>query len=191
MLEGEYSSRMQRNALEGFLHGSNIIFTLDPGADISIVPIEVVPSIFKTGRVKKIRGYDNSVRAVETAEIDIGGFKLKREAGLLSFADLEGTAILSFDNFDRKNHDIYNDLMELKRSQAGCTIPIESGVVHCTKPEGSCKDSGEKRFCLTKKLLMIQCIQIFQKCLKILQKSSLSQILGTLMALVLEKALAI
>ena len=129
------------------MYGSNIIFTLDPGADISIVPIEVVPSIFKTGRVKKIRGYDNSVRTVETAEIeiDIGGFKLKREAGLLSFADLEGTAILSFDNFDRKNHDIYNDLMELKRSQAGFTIPMESGVVHCTKPEGSCKDSGGEK----------------------------------------------
>ena len=101
---------------------------------------------------KKIRGYDNSVRTVETAEIeiDIGGFKLKREAGLLSFADLEGTAILSFDNFDRKNHDIYNDLMELKRSQDGCTIPIEAGVVHCTKPEGSCKDSGGEKFLFNK-----------------------------------------
>ena len=133
--------------MEGFLYGSNIIFTLDSGADISIVPIEVVPSIFKTERVKKIRGYDNSVRTVETAEIeiDIGGFKLKREAGLLSFADIECTAILSFDNFDRKNHDIYNDLMELKRSQPGCTIPIESGVVHCTKPERSCKDSGGEK----------------------------------------------
>ena len=152
MLEGEYSSRMQRNALEGFLYGSNIIFTLDPGADISIVPIEVVPSIFKTGRVKKIRGYDNSVRAVETAEIeiDIVGYKLKREAGLLSFADLEGTAILSFDHFDRKNHDIYTDLMELRRSQDGCTIPIESGVVHCTKPEGSCKDSGGEKVMFNK-----------------------------------------
>ena len=52
---------MKRNALKGYLYGSNIIFTLDPGGDISIVPIEVVPSIFKTGRVKKIRGYDNSV----------------------------------------------------------------------------------------------------------------------------------
>ena len=129
-LEGEYSSRMRRNALEGCLYGSNIIFTLDPGADISIVPTEVVPSIFKTGGVKKIRGHDNSV--------------LKREAGLLSFADLEGT-ILSFDNFDIKNHDIYNDLMELKRIQSGCTIPIQSGVVHCTKPEGSCKDSGGEK----------------------------------------------
>ena len=52
---------------------------------------------------------------------------------------------MSFDNFDRKNHDIYNDLMELKRSQAGCKIPIESGVVHCTKPEVSCKDSGGEK----------------------------------------------
>ena len=52
---------------------------------------------------------------------------------------------MSFDNFDRKNHDIYNDLMELKRSQAGCIIPIESGVMHCTKPEWSCKDSGGEK----------------------------------------------
>ena len=51
------------------------------------MPIVVVPSIFKTLRVKNICGYDNSVRTVETAEIeiDIGGFKLKREVGFLKF----------------------------------------------------------------------------------------------------------
>ena len=100
---------------------------------------------------------------METAdiEIDIAGFKLKREAGLLSFADLEGTAILSCDNFDRKNRDINNYLMELKRSQAGYTIPIESGLNTAQNLRGHLKTLGEKRFCLTMKLLMIQCIQIF------------------------------
>ncbi len=81
------------------LYGQPLPFLLDTGAQLSVVPKELVPSAARTGKKVCLKGYKGRVDEAELASISlcVGKRVWKGEAALVNGSDLDGKGVLAVD----------------------------------------------------------------------------------------------
>ena len=112
-----------RNELLARVEGYLLPMTLDTGATISVVPKEIVSGEKYTGRVEVLQGYakDDPVREAPVAEvtIEIGGYKVTREAALIAGEVIGWEEAFASDIFDNSEYNLLSELRRVRKSLEG------------------------------------------------------------------------
>ncbi len=87
------------NTIQASLYGQPLPLLLDTGAQLSVVPKELVPPAARTGKKECLKGYKGRVDEVELTSISlcVGKRVWKGEAALVNGSDLDGKGILAVD----------------------------------------------------------------------------------------------
>ncbi len=87
------------------------VYLCDTGAQISVIPEEMVPPAAKTGQTVQLKGYNGRVDEAEMARVSmcIGSRKWTGDVALVSGCDLNGKGILAINLRDQDSWNIINE----------------------------------------------------------------------------------
>ena len=102
------------NMIEATLYDQPLPLLLDTGAQLSVVPEEMVPPAARTGSKVHLKGYEGRVDEAELAKISlcVGKRVWKGEAALVKGSDLDGKGILAVDLRDKEAWEIMCEFRE-------------------------------------------------------------------------------
>ena len=117
----EKDRKLGRNELMGKLGTHSLSFTLDTGADVTVVPKEFVDDSVLTGDQVIVQSASGHSIPMKTAaiELDIGGHKVNRTAAICSGSELGGVGLLSFDICDPDHLSLFTNLAKQVMTRVG------------------------------------------------------------------------
>lgn len=106
------------NVIDVVICDVNIPAIIDSGADITVVPEEVVPVAAHSGETIRISGYDGVSKVRKVAEISIrmGDVVLREKVALVSMAELGGKALISLPLLDEKKREVLLQMLESQKN---------------------------------------------------------------------------
>ncbi len=107
-------NRETTNTLTAILYDQTLPLLLDTGAQMSVIPEEMVPASAKTGRKVQLKGYNGKIDEAEVACVSlcVGKRVWKGEVALVKGSDLDGKGILAINLKDNMAWEIMSEYRE-------------------------------------------------------------------------------
>ncbi len=127
------------NSVDATLYDQPLPLLLDTGAQLSVVPEEMVPPAARTGNKVHLKGYNGRVDEAELAKISlcVGKRIWKGEAALVKGSDLDGKGILAVDLRDREAWEI---MCEFR----GKSFEVNSVETRHQRKERECEEESDR-----------------------------------------------
>ena len=105
------------NIVQAKVKGKELPLLLDTGAQISVMPDELIPSAARTGDEVSVKGFNGiaELRDIAVTKIKIGDKEFEEKVALAKLEELEGKGILALNPREKDSWDIMNMLSEREK----------------------------------------------------------------------------
>ncbi len=122
------SGTEKQNVIDMELYGVKVPAVIDSGADITVLPEELVPNEVWLDETVKVHSYDGNskVRKLAMATINLGDTVLREKVALVSMSELGGKALVSLPLLDVGKRNVL--LSALMKHKSVCEVQTRAMV---------------------------------------------------------------